>query len=488
MQPLSEQDAIGIQIDQAQCKKVGGLRVFTELAWPLVEPASPFQSNWHIDAICEHLEACFRGQISRLVINQPPGTGKSLLSSVFFPAYTWAVDPRTKWITSSYSDMIARRDSLRARMLMEHEWYRLRWDDWNPNPYSWTASLYRNDKGGFRLASTVGGGITGEHANLQLVDDPIKPLDASTSKVSTAEIEKVIEWWDHTMASRVVDVLNSARIIVMQRLHERDLSGHVLERGGYEHLMLPMRYEGPRKCHVAVTGWQDPREDDGELMWPDRIGEAAADKRAEELGPNAAAGQEQQRPTPSGGGIIKEEWVRHWDKLPAKFDAIRLSWDLNIGKKDVPKGAFVVGQAWGSFGGRHYLIDQVRGRWGHSQNKRQVVKLAELFPTYSEILIEEAADGAPVLDDLDGILPRMKPIKPVGSKEQRLDSTSSMWESGQVLIPPKDRFPWVEGYVHEITAFPSTAYADQVDTTSQYLNRARSKLAALERFKALGKR
>ena len=237
------------QVERDLCQR--SLRDFTKKAWKVVEPAIDFVPNWHIDAISEHLEAVTFGQINRLVINIPPGFMKSLMCGVFWPAWSWTHTPQTKWITASYSSLVAKRDSLRARRLMESGWYQSRWGHrWRPNPDDWTKERYSNSLAGVRIATTVGGSITGEHANHQLVDDPVKPLDAGTRKVDTAALVECIEWWDETMASRVADARTATRTIIMQRLHDRDLSGHVLRRGGYEHLCLPMKYEPA--CVVTV--------------------------------------------------------------------------------------------------------------------------------------------------------------------------------------------------------------------------------------------
>ena len=173
-----------IALDRGLCSH--SFREYVSLAWPQVEPARPFVDNWHIAVICEHLEAVACREIRRLVINVPPGSMKSLLCGVFWPSWVWTMVPESKWITSSYSGVVARRDSLRAQRLMETPWYQERWGHlWKPSPDEWGAAKYSNDKAGFRLAVTVGGGVTGEHADHQLVDDPIKPLEARGDRVDS---------------------------------------------------------------------------------------------------------------------------------------------------------------------------------------------------------------------------------------------------------------------------------------------------------------
>lgn len=245
------------QLERDLCER--SFRDFIRHAWRIVEPGTTYLHNWHIDAIAEHLEAVHRREIRRLVINIPPGFMKSLTCSVFWPAWSWTHSPQTKWITASYADRIARRDATRARRLMESQWYQSLWGNrWRPQPDDWTKDRYSNSSAGVRIAVTVAGSITGEHADHQLVDDPVKPLDASNKKIDTGKLLECIEWWDETMSSRVTSAEFTTRTIIMQRLHDRDLSGHVLRRGGYEHLNLPMRYEPtcvvsvPHKCSLGL--------------------------------------------------------------------------------------------------------------------------------------------------------------------------------------------------------------------------------------------
>lgn len=256
MLPLNFERA---QIERDLCEK--SLRDYVEYAWPVIEPTTKFKGNWHIDAICDHLQAVKDREITRLVINMPPGCMKSILCTVLFPTWTWIDDPGTKWITASYSDRFANRDAYRSMKVLQSPQFQKHWGHkWKEDRRQWASSYYRNSRGGFRFAVTVAGGSTGEHADHQLVDDPIKPMDADNSKVDTVELAKVNNWWDTTMSSRVTDAATSTRTIVMQRLHDRDLSGHVLASGGYDHLVLPMRYEPkcvvqiPHRCSLETGG------------------------------------------------------------------------------------------------------------------------------------------------------------------------------------------------------------------------------------------
>ena len=460
-------------VDRILCSRPGGFYHFVRLAWPVVEPARPFQDNWHIGAISDHLEAVFRREIKRLVINVPPGTMKSLLTSVFWPAWSWTQSPSEKWISSSFSATIARRDSLRSRQLMESPWSQQRWGDlWRKNEDVWSATQFRNDRAGFRVSTTVAGSITGEHADHQFVDDPIKPLDAGMGKIDTPALQECIEWWDGTMSSRLVDPENSTRTIIMQRLHERDLSGHVLARGGYEHIMLPMRFEESRKCMIHTTGWEDPRKEEGELLWPERFSKDALEIRSAELGPMGVAGQEQQRPAPAEGGLIKRDWVRHYDQVPEMEDFI-MAWDFAAA--DTKAGSYNVGQVWGRKGANVYLVDQVRFRGDFPKATRQFIAMIDRWPEAKPRLVEDAANGKPLIQSLKKEIPFIKPERPVGTKPARLNAVASMLECGNVFLPSPARAPWVLDLIEELVAFPNAANDDQVDALSMALKRYKTR-------------
>lgn len=263
--------------------------------------------NWHIGALCEHLEAVTRGELPQLLINIPPGCSKSLLTCVFWPMWEWANDPSVRWFFASYDQELATRDSMKCRTLVRSDWYQARWgrrfrfkDDQNQKTY------YQTDQGGYRMATSVNGHGTGEHPDRIVIDDPHNVKKAE----SEAERRAVIEWWDLTMSTRGV-ARNARRVIIMQRLHVDDLSGHVLKQGGFTHICLPMRYE-PGRMPDTPRGWNDPRQHEGELLTPLQFDEARVQRMEAALGAYGTAGQLQQRPHPKGGALFKEGKFRRY--------------------------------------------------------------------------------------------------------------------------------------------------------------------------------
>ncbi len=322
--------------DSAECE--ADLATFLERAWPAFDP-SPFSSNWHVDAIADHLMAVSRGEIRKLLINVSPRAGKTNLLAVAYPCWTWAkrrdpkyplIGPQVRFLCTSYGSEKAQEDGVTARRLIGSKWYQDRWgkhfqirDDRD------NQERYDTSEGGSRVSTGLGGAILGRGGDIKIIDDPIKTDDAN----SDIELKNVIRAYDEMFATRNTDPRITAEIIIMQRLSDRDLSGHVISKQyGFEHLMIPMEYEYDRHCTTSI-GWSDPRgsdEDgntlpdderskhDGELMWPQRFGPAELVVYKQQ--PYVWAGQFEQRPEPRGGGIIKPEWWQQWPPEGEKFD------------------------------------------------------------------------------------------------------------------------------------------------------------------------
>ena len=249
---------------------------FTRQMWPWVDP-SHFRDAWHIGAICELLEAVSAGEIRRLLINIPPRCSKSSIVSVMWPAWSWIKRPELSFMASSYAQSLSTRDSVKCRRVIDSPPYKQRWGDrFKLTSDQNTKIRFDNDKHGYRLATSVGGALTGEGASCIVVDDPINVVEASSETVRRA----TLEWWDESMSTRLNDPETGAYVIIMQRCHHQDLSGHVLEKGGWEHLCLPARYE---QNHPHVSA-RDRRSADGELLCPERFSERSIRQLETDLG------------------------------------------------------------------------------------------------------------------------------------------------------------------------------------------------------------
>lgn len=464
------------------------LRAFTVGCWPVLEPATRFKPNWHIDAIVEHLEACTAGDIRRLIINVPPRHMKSLNVSVVWPVWTWTRKPHTRFLTASYGDSLATRDALKSRRLIQSRWYQMRFrDDFQLAGDQNQKTRYENDRGGYRIATSVGGSGTGEGGDVIIIDDPHKADEAE----SATERQAVLDWHDGTISTRFNDPELGVEVVVMQRLHEQDLAGHLLSFGGWTHLCLPAEYE---PAHPFV--WpDDPRGEPGDLLWPEHFGpDALADLKVV-LGSYRAAGQLQQRPAPAEGGIFKTADWRYFD--PANLDRWNIDppparivtfWDTAL--KDKATSDFTVGATWAAAGANRYLLRVTRGRMSLTDTKlavrAQAAWVEETFPNVPHsILVENAANGPDVIAQLRNVVPGLLPSTPQGDKVMRAHAVSGQLEAHQLFVPgaalpdgsgpdPARTPSWVQEWITEHSSFPNTANDDQVDTTTGALLRIRS--------------
>lgn len=467
------------------------LRDYIEMSWPYIEPSQPFVGNWHLDAMCDVLEAAKRQELLRIVINVPPGVGKSNVCTILFPTWVWTDWPGAKIISASHGEDLATDFSLKSRGLLESYWWRARWGhQMTPTKALWRNAHYTNKQGGMRLAVGAETGVVGKHGHIQLADDPHKPQDVNkVANLSKGSLDKSGRWWSETMATRVVDRATAVRIIIMQRLHENDIAGRALADEGYHHLCLPMEYvpkfcsmptlERPedqpcpiKHCKASHNLDADPRTAPGELLDPERSPQKAVDVQKIELGSRGTASQLAQTPAPSDGLIFKQHHIRYWRKadLPRMTKLIQ-SWDMTF--KETESGSWVVGQIWGQALADYYLLDQIRARMGMSDTCKAVRALTLKWPKAHRKLVEAKANGEAVVDMLRKEITGFKLVNPEGGKESRANAVEPMHDSGNVYIPHPEEAPWVPAYEEELLAFPVGAYDDQIDTMTQALTNMR---------------
>ena len=388
---------------------------------------------------------------------------KSLLTGVFFPAWEWGPCgcPHMRYLTTAHKEPLAIRDNMKCRRLIQSEWYQERWPvvltgDQNAK------TKFENTATGFRESMSFKS-LTGSRGDRIIIDDPLSVDDAFSAPALDAAEQTFLE----AVPSRINNA-DSAIVVIMQRLHERDTSGVILSRDlGYEHLMLPMRFEEARRCKTSI-GFEDPRKNEGELLFPERFSEEQVREMEKTMGSYATAGQFQQRPVPRGGGLFKVEWIQYWTELPKSFDAMVISWDMTF--KDSKTSDFVVGQVWGRKGGSFYLCDQFRGRWDFVKTLEQFVAASQKWPRVTRKLVEDKANGSAIISTLKRKVSGIIPITPKESKEARASAVTTLWEAKNVFLPPKDRFPWVEKeFVPELLEFPAGAHDDCVDSMTQAL-------------------
>ena len=431
-------------------------RAFLEL-----NPRTPLSHNWHNELIAAKLEACLRGEINRLIINVPPRSLKSHSATVAFPAYVLGHRPSTQIICASYGQDLSNKHSMDCRALMASEWYRSLFPT-RLSPQKQSVQEFVTTQNGFRLATSVGGVLTGRGADLIIIDDPLKPDEA----LSETQRNAVNEWFDHTLCSRLNDKRNGRMIIIMQRLHEDDLVGHVLEQEDWDVVRLPAIAE-ENETHVIESPYRTRTvcRPIGGALHPAREPLTVLQQLRHTIGEYNFAGQYQQQPAPLGGGMVKAEWFKSYvpGEQPSKFDIVFQSWDT--ANKSTELSDFSVCSTWGRKNKKFYLLDVLRRRMDYPDLKRAVRQQAERFRP-ANVLIEDKASGTQLIQELirDGVYGVTR-YEPTMDKVMRLHSITSIIENGFVYLPTES--DWLAAYAHELTTFPSGKHDDQADSTSQ---------------------
>lgn len=460
MRQLTINDAI--EAEKELCRR--SFAYFIKRAWSSIIP-DLLRWNWHIDAMAEHFEAVHRGEITRLLVNVPPGTSKSTIGGVMFPSWLWgpAGNPGARIIGASHEQGLAVRDNRNTRELITSEWYSKRWDvgltsDQNEKLY------FENDKKGFRQACAVAS-MTGRRGHYVLWDDPLSPEKAH----SEAHRKTALRVFSETLPTRLNDPATSAIIVVMQRLHDDDPSGHILGSDlGYEHLCIPMEFEPGRRKTTSI-GWTDPRTKEGELLDPVRFPPEVIARDKAAMGTYGWAGQMQQRPAPAGGGIFKDEWWQYYRVPPT------IKWRGIYGdtaQKTKEQNDYSVFQCWGySSDGKAVLLDQMRGKW----EAPELLTTAKAFWAKHKAVqgagplrhfkIEDKSSGTGLIQSMRK---GREPIPVAGipretDKVTRAYDAAPYIEAGRVMIP--ENAPWVSDYLAEFRSFPNGSHDDQIDPT-----------------------
>jgi predicted phage terminase large subunit-like protein len=441
------------------------------------------------------MEAIERGEITRFLANVPPGTMKSMIVSVFFNAWVWGPKgrPNARFLATSHNERNSIRDNLKCRRLIESEWYQRLWGDTVKLTGDQNAKTkFENTATGFR-EGTPFKSMTGVRADFVILDDPMSVDDAGSDKTR----ESINLTFHESLPTRLNNPDSSAIIVIMQRLHEEDTSGIILAGDfGYEHLCLPMRFDPGRKCVTSI--FEDPRTEDGELLFPERFPDWVVDRDEAIMGPYAAAGQFQQAPSPRGGGIIKREWWQLWenetDKFPS-FDYVLASADTAYTEKEEndPTGFTIWGvwrdktgapkimlvHAWRKFLELHgpYVekypdeteaayIKRAQPTWG------LVEWLAHSCRRYKAdlLLIEGKASGITVSQELRRLHGTegwgIQLVQPVGDKVSRMHAVQPIFSQELVYAPDRE---WADMVIEEMSAFPKGRYDDLSDSASQSL-------------------
>lgn len=475
-----------IAFERSRRAASGSLYEFVKQSWHVVEPGIPFIPSWHIEEICEHLEAVSAGEITRLLINIPPRHSKSTITSVMWPAWEWLTSPEQKFLCASYSGSLSIRDNLKTRRLIQSHWYQERWSHMFALAGDQNAKQrFENNKTGYRLATSVGGTATGEGGSRLLLDDPHSAQAAQSDVIRNSDLE----WFDMVWSTRLNNPKEDAMVTIMQRLHEKDISGHIIDDiGGWEHICIPAEWDGVKRS--TVLGSYDPRQKVGELICPDRFGSKEIDNLKRLLGQYGVAGQLQQNPSPADGGILKTKYFEMWpaDKGLPPFEYILQSYDCAFTEKS--SGDPTACTVWAIFthnGERNVmLIDAWEDHLSYPDLRKRAIKdwgteyggMTKESP-YSRarrpdrILVEAKASGQSLIQDL-----RLAKVPVIGynpgnaDKISRAHQASPTLELGLIWIPESGKnkghfVSWAQGFIKQLEKFPVAEHDDYVDTFSQ---------------------
>lgn len=494
---------------------------FFRFGWHVLEPSTPLSDNWHIDAVCDHLQALLedwrdvqraqaannkkkagellldipRQRIQNLVVNIPPGTAKSRMLSVYAPAWMWLEWPEWRAVFISGNPRVALRDSMFCREVIRSEWYQSLFQPTWGTKWSITygkdaKSFFHNTCGGLRLAIGAKSKITGDRFDSVIVDDP---NDMATVE-SLAERDSVNDWWDGAAGNRVNDLRYSTRVLIQQRGHEDDLSGHVLPSDAWFHLLIRMEHEATNpgderhcKCPSCQRGtnpigWCDPRTSPGELLDLRRFPEYVLNQERIRLGTRGYAGQYQQRPAPAEGMIFKEAWfINRYKSMPKLRDVATL-WDLALKAKEQNDETACLTYGVGVDDGQPYILRMAHGRWETPDVAKFLISQADWLKglygdEYRGDYVEDKVAGTTLMQYVKRSRPDLAliPVQVEGDKVARAQGVTPLCEAQRVLLPDPAVFPatqsWVRDLLAQLLTFPAGTHDDIVDVFVYALKR-----------------
>lgn len=452
------------------------LAKFIPLVFNTVSPEDKYHHNWHIDCMAEYLEAVYRREVTRLIINIPPRNMKSISVAVAWPAWCQGQNPKLRFLAASYSQGLAYQHSMDCRDVVDSLWYKSMFPETRIDPSKASVQEYMTTERGRRFATSVGGSSTGRGGDFLIVDDPHNPLQAESDQ----QRQKAIDWYDKTFSTRLNNKKTGGIVIVMQRLHQLDLTGHLLEKGGWEHLKLPAECE--KRTVITVGSFEKVREE-GDLLHPEREGRVELDRAKKDLGEFGYSGQYQQNPVPVGGGVIKKQWARWYKELPRQVRRLIHVWDT--GFKDKQQNSYSALTIWQEADTGYYLREAWRDKLLYPDLKAMVKTFYDRDKPHA-VVMEEKASGIALIEEMrrSGV-----PIIAVQAEQDKIlrgQLTTPLWESGQVNLPdPSLGHEWLHDYLTEIFMFPKSAFDDWFDSTSHALNYLRGQAGDLDDFVAL---
>ena len=437
-------------------------RAFVHKVFATLTPGQTYVRTWHAEAIAWRLECVRRGEVRRLIINMPPRSLKSIAASVAFPAFALGRDPSRRIICVSYSGDLAKKHSNDFRAILEAPWYRSVFPNARIGPFKNSETEIELTARGFRLATSVGGTLTGRGGDIIVIDDPLKPDDA----LSEAKRSAANQWFTNTLLSRLDDKRTGAILVVMQRVHVDDLTGFLTGQSDeWDTFSLP----AIACCDevIPISAERSYRRKAGEALSPEREPLHVLEALKLQIGSDAFSAQYQQSPAPPGGAMVKRHWVVRYSELPPASERLFTLQSWDTASKGGPDNDWSVCTTW--IVSRHkqwYLIDVWRRRVDYPALKANVQNLAKKWGA-RRVLVEDAGAGTSLVQELRSRVSGIVAVKPQGDKASRMAVASAKFEAGQVLLP--ERAAWLPDLEAELFAFPGSRNDDQCDSISQAL-------------------
>lgn len=408
--------------------------------------------------------------IRRLIINIPPRTLKSTLVTIIFPAWVWLTEPSHDFLTASYNLDLSCEHSVKRRVLLQSAWFK----DLCHKGFRLTGGRNRvdqvtNSKGGQMIATSVGATAWGRGCDTAIVDDPLSADQA----LSDSERTRVNEWIDGVLRSRLNDPANGTIIIVMQRLHELDLSGYLLEheRERWTHIRIPLEAEEDERWKFPISGRVFERRA-GEVLMPERFTpEVIEERRSHRL---IFAGQYQQRPAPLEGNYVKHHEIRYYggidpktgqldERLPSSFDMKVISVDCAY--KNSSTSDYVAIAVIGVKGRNKFILNIINQRLDVAATVAEIRKQYYIHQYVWAVLVEDAANGQAVVQLLQTSLSNVVAVPPQGGKASRMHAAAVGWQAGDWYV--ERNAAWADGFIEQLLMFPNARHDDQVDAMSQ---------------------
>ncbi|WP_264374203.1 MULTISPECIES: phage terminase large subunit [unclassified Wolbachia] len=430
---------------------------FIELCFQTVVPGCEYNDYQYIKVIADRLEAASAGEVKRIIFNMPPRSMKSMCISVAWPAWILGNQPTARIIVASYSQRLSEKHSLDTRCVMQSSWYRALFPEIELSKDQNTKYKFQTVQRGYRIATSVGGTLTGEGGDFIIVDDPL----SSAQALSETLRKRATNWFDQTLVTRLNDRKKGVIVLVMHRLHQEDLTGHLLSK--------------PKNIRILYS------REEGQLLYPLDGGKEEVETIKVELGSYAFAAQYQQNPLPLSSGIVKREWLKRYKNVPDNLSHVTQSWDTAVSTSNMSN--FSVCTTWAKIDNKFYLLDVYRAKLEYPKLKEQVLSLAARWSPHA-ILIEAKTSGQQLAQELkaNSHLPIIE-IVPHDGKLTRFHQIVPIIESGKVFLP--HQAVWLNDFEYEILMFPETRHDDQVDSTVQYLQWVRNSTSRVAALRAL---